>query len=114
MSGGYFDYKQYEIDTIADTIQSELDRMGKEIPKSDRWYDDDWAQKYPEDKFYPMHSKETIKELRKAARILRTAAVYAQRIDWFLSGDDGEECFHKRLKEDLSVIKDNPPKKYSP
>jgi hypothetical protein len=33
------------------------------------------------------------------------AKIYAQRVDWFLSGDDGEETFHERLKEDLGLIK---------
>lgn len=33
------------------------------------------------------------------------AQVYAQRIDWLLSGDDGEDNFHLRLKEDLANLK---------
>ncbi|MGV8096736.1 MAG: hypothetical protein AB2L24_33180 [Mangrovibacterium sp.] len=32
---------------------------------------------------------------------MRIAEIYAHRVDWFLSGDDGEEHFIKRLKEDL-------------
>ena len=51
------------------------------------------------------YSKETIKEFKKGLNILRKAYVYAQRIDWLLSGDDGEESFHKRLKEDLDNLK---------
>jgi hypothetical protein len=37
-------------------------------------------------------------------KVLRVAAVYAQRIDWLLSGDDGEESFLKRLKEELGQL----------
>jgi hypothetical protein len=33
------------------------------------------------------------------------AEIYAQRIDWLLSGDDGEDSFRKRLKEDLERLK---------
>ena len=51
------------------------------------------------------YSKETIKEFKKGLDILRKAYVYAQRIDWLLSADDGEESFHKRLKEDLDNLK---------
>jgi hypothetical protein len=33
------------------------------------------------------------------------AEIYAQRIDWLLSGDDGEDSFRERLKEDLEKLK---------
>lgn len=36
----------------------------------------------------------------------KKAYIYAQRIDWLLSGDDGEKSFHKRLKEELQQLKD--------
>ena len=51
------------------------------------------------------YSKETIKEFKKGLAILKKAYVYAQRIDWLLSDDDGEESFHKRLKEELDNLK---------
>jgi len=37
-------------------------------------------------------------------KVLKVASVYAQRIDWLLSGDDGEESFLKRLKEELGQL----------
>lgn len=52
-------------------------------------------------------SKETLAELRKAVHIFKQAEIYAMRIDWLLSGDDGEESFHERLKEELGKIKDD-------
>ena len=51
------------------------------------------------------YSKETIKEFKKGLAILKKAYVYAQRIDWLLSADDGEESFHRKLKEDLDNLK---------
>lgn len=54
--------------------------------------------------FYNDYTPQTIEELRKAVHILRQAAVYVQRIDWLLSGDDGEDSFHERLKEELSKL----------
>lgn len=32
---------------------------------------------------------------------LKLANIYLHRIDWLLSGDDGEDSFHSRLKEEL-------------
>ena len=37
MSGGAFDYKQYNIREIHETIQSELERMGSPKPKQELW-----------------------------------------------------------------------------
>ena len=36
--------------------------------------------------------------------MLRKAEVYAQRMDWYLAGDDGEESFLERLKQDLDAL----------
>ena len=101
MSGGYFEYKQYDIEVIADSIQSILDRQGQEIPEEDRWHSEDWYKDHPEDLKYETYSEETQKEFQTAVRYLRLAKIYTHRIDWFLSADDGEETFHKRLKEEL-------------
>jgi len=54
-----------------------------------------------EDFFY---SKETRDEFIKAISILKTAAAYAERIDFLLAEDDSEENFHKRLKEQLDAL----------
>jgi len=51
------------------------------------------------------YSLETIQEFKNAIKALRVASVYAQRVDWLLSGDDGEKTFHSRLKADLKELK---------
>lgn len=56
--------------------------------------------------FFPDYSEETIKEFRKGVAILKKAQVYANRIDWLMSGDDGEDNFHKRLKEKLKELEE--------
>ena len=107
MSGGAFDYDQYKIRNISESIESLIEKNGKEkTPEELRsdWRDKSWYEKYPEDKFHYAYSKETIDEFKKAVTILRQAEIYAQRIDYLLSGDDGEETFHKRLKQDLDKI----------
>lgn len=96
MSGGFFDYKQYQIDQIAEDVEHEL---RKKYPFKNEYSPDNNYQ-------YP---PEVRRELENGLEILRIAAVYAQRIDWFLSGDDGEESFLKRLNEDLEELKNKKP-----
>lgn len=49
-------------------------------------------------------SEETLAEFKKAVHILKQADIYAQRIDWLLSGDDDEKSFHERLEEELEKL----------
>lgn len=93
MSGGHFDYSQHFINDIADEIEEEIRNNKK---KGDWISEERW-----EEKGKHQFSDETIKEFKKAVKILRKAYIYAHCIDWLLSGDDWEETFHKRLKEDL-------------
>lgn len=103
MSGGKFDYDQYKITTIADTIESELLLQGQLKDKSELAYlDEEYLRKYPEERYNYIHPEEVQKEMREGIRLLRLAAIYAQRIDWYLSGDDGPESFLRRLKKELS------------
>ena len=93
MSGGFFDYMQHNISEVADRIQYEIDNNSN---RPDWVSDEDWdGQKY---------SDETITKFKEAVKVLRIAEVYTQRIDWLLSGDDGEDSFHRRLKDDLSKL----------
>jgi hypothetical protein len=111
MSGGTFDYNQYKIRYIANDIEQEIAKSGK--PKSQRelkdesgWRDNrEWYEKYPEDLNHYKYPDEVIAEFKNAYEALRKAEIYAQRIDWLLAGDDGEESFLERLKEDMEVLK---------
>ena len=79
MSGGMFEYDQYRINDMIDKIKKEMQNPSD----------------YVEDKeLFILTCKEAIKSLK-------IAFVFAHRIDWFLSGDDGEDSFYKRLREDL-------------
>ena len=113
MSGGAFNYDQYKIGYIADEVEQYIRKNGKEKTakelKNEGWRDPDWYKKYPEDKFHYKHPDEIIEEFKKAVEALRIAQIYAHRIDWYMSGDDGEESFIKRLKEDLDKLKNNLP-----
>jgi hypothetical protein len=89
MSGGHFDYKQYHIDDIVSKIEYL-------IKTND--YTDGWGYKRA-------YSEETITKFKEALTTLRRGAIMAQRIDWLVSGDDGEESFHQRWEEELNLIK---------
>ena len=160
MSGGHFDYYQYHLGDIADSIEQEIERAtGPKPPLVTKEYVgvchvvDEHCKRYlgynyptfnkavreftnPEDYdvlertenmvrvkgkgdgqiyevhhgtyeeyedggYYPEYTEETIKEFKNAIDALRRAEIYAQRVDWLICGDDGEESFHKRLKADL-------------
>jgi hypothetical protein len=92
MSGGHFQYKQWEILNIADEVeQLILDNDSNDL--------DEWG--YTKGTHF---NKETIIEFKTALETLRKAYVYAQRIDWLVSGDDGEDSFHNRLKGELDAL----------
>ena len=93
MSGGHFDYNQYKIDQIAcDIEQMILDNDSIEL------------NEFGDTKGYNF-SPETIKKFKEGLDILKLAYVYAQRIDWLVSGDDSEDSFHNRLNEDVNKVK---------
>ena len=47
-------------------------------------------------------SAETIDAMKEAYRQIRIAEIYATRVDRMMSGDDSEESFRERIKEDLT------------
>ena len=80
MSGGRFLYKQYEIDAIAEEVRKEIEENEYEFCES------------------------TLAKFKEGYICLKKAALYAQRIDWLLSGDDDEEAFAERLAEQLEEL----------
>jgi len=108
MSGGAFDYRQWHIEQIADDIEDLIEKNGRKKTndelKEEHWHGDDWYEKYPEDLYHYKYPDEVIEKFKEGMKALRVAAVYAQRIDWLVSGDDGEESFLERLKEELGQL----------
>ena len=92
MSGGHFQYKQWEISNIADEVEQLI--LTNDSEEKDEWGDRKGYHYTPE----------TIEEFKKGLVLLRQAYVYAQRIDWLVSGDDGEDSFHNRLKFELEKL----------
>ena len=85
MSGGHFDYNQYKIGDIADEVENII--QTQENPTDNDGYPPEIQEKFKEGLYF-----------------LRKAEIYAQRMDWFISGDDGEESFLSRLKEQLDQL----------
>ena len=48
----------------------------------------------------------TIETMKEAYRQIRIAEIYAQRVDWMMSGDDCEETLQRRLQEDLAKFEE--------
>jgi len=109
MSGGFFSYNQYRIGEIVEQIQETIDKNGLKldedlIKENQKWYGKDYYERFPQDLYHYKYSDEVIEKFKEAVDILKKAEIYAQRIDWLLSGDDGEESFFRRLEEDLKQI----------
>ena len=89
MSGGHFNYIQYKLEDVAREIENiiaendsnELNEYGEKIGKN--------------------YSEETIDEFMNAIVFLELCEIYIQRIDYLLSGDDGEDSFHSNLRKDI-------------
>jgi hypothetical protein len=92
MSGGHFEYEQWKITNIADEVEQLI--LTNDSEERDEWSNRMGCHFAPE----------VIGEFKKGLIVLRQAYVYAQRIDWLVSGDDGEDSFLSRLKHDLDKI----------
>ena len=106
MSGGHWDYKQYFLTEVIEDLSKLIHQNGQlksndELKEQSRW-DIEYHEKYPEDKFHKEYSPEIINKFKEALKIVTQAQIYIQRIDYLLSGDDGDESFLKRLKEKLN------------
>jgi hypothetical protein len=90
MSGGYFNHKQYELAYISDAIRDKIE-------SNDSKHVDSWGSVVGRN-----YGEETLKRLKECVAFLCIAKIYAHRIDWLLSGDDGEDSFHARLNAELA------------
>ena len=106
MSGGRFEYWQYHISHIAEEIKDVIVKNKVEVPsdKHERWDYDENGNLYDDAKYYYNFEPEVIEKFKEGYKKLKEAYVYAQRIDWLLSGDDGEDNFIERLQEDLEEV----------
>ncbi len=82
MSGGEFEYLQRRYEW-GDAIE----KISKHI------------QNNPDE-----YNEKTLLEFEEGLFIIQLARIYLERIDYLLSGDDGEDSFHTRLSEDIDMM----------
>lgn len=109
MSGGHFDYIQYRFTDIYEDIENIISKNGVEksveqIKRDNPWLDLTDKKMVEWHKYDYNYSKEVIEKFKEGVELIKKAQVYAQRIDWLLSGDDGEDNFLRRLEDDLSKL----------
>ncbi len=90
MSGGHFDYQQYTLSDLADQIHQLI--LSNHSNEADEWGG-------VKGRHYPEH---IIEEFKQAEKLLKRAVIFVNRIDYLVSGDDGEESFMSRLFEELN------------
>lgn len=106
MSGGSMDYAFWKIHEAANSIQEELANVELRR-KEGRLLDvfKPYKEEHPE--LDHLKSPEAltdavIKRLRDALVCVRKAAIYAERVEWLTSGDDGYENFCMRTDKQLA------------
>lgn len=92
MSGGYFNYKQYELNDIADSIQ-------RVIANNESTEVNSWGE--PIGGFL---SKEVLERFNETIFWLERSREMVQRVDWFLSGDDSESSFLERWETEVRKV----------
>ena len=85
MSGGHFNYDQYRILQMSEDI----DTLVRNNNKPD------------EDGYVHSFSPEVLVKFQEAVATLKEAHAMVQRVDWLVSGDDGEDSFLERWKEEV-------------
>ena len=94
MSGGYFEHNQYRIHHMAEKLETVILNNGKKREHRESW-EDEYNYEYPH---------EVITKFKEGLELLKKAHIYAHRIDFLLSGDDGDESFLERLESDLKKL----------
>ena len=59
-----------------------------------------------EEPYFPDYTEETLAEFRRGIKVLKQAYIYAHRMAYLISCDDGEKEFHERLKEELKELEE--------
>jgi len=67
--------------------------------------DDNGVPIFDKPKGYNNYPPEILEIFKGGVKKLKETAVYAQRIDWYLSGDDGDETLVERLEEELAEVR---------
>lgn len=100
----YFETLGYEIKDVDET-HFEIILTDDEYISVSKYEETVYLDENGEEMYFPEYTERTLDEFRKGIEILKKASIYANRIDWLLSGDDGEDSFYERLNEELEELK---------
>jgi len=92
MSGGYFNYENYRMNDIGRAVE-EL------IAHNDT------------SEYHGGYGPQTLERFQEAVDLIKRVDIIVHRIDYLVSGDSGEETFHRHLNKQLEEL--NAPKKMS-
>lgn len=111
MSGGSMDYIGFKIEEAASYVAGEIKRIEQMSKKqiADEFRPCDYyVKEHPDKKFLASPAglrRETLKRLRAAERAIRIASIYAIRVEWLTSYDDGYDSFILRTDDELKEFK---------
>lgn len=117
MSGGSMDYIGFKIEEAASYVAGEIKRIEQMSKKqiADEFRPCDiYIKEHPDRPYFRTAAglrREALKRLRAAKRTLEEAAVYAIRVEWLTSYDDGYDGFILRTDEELEELKKKGEKK---
>ena len=94
MSGGRFDYLQFRFGEIAESIRSTI--VNNDSTEKDEW-GQDIGEHLPPD---------IIAKFAETADVVERAAKMVTRVDWLLSGDDGEDSFRQRWDKEVNRVEE--------
>ena len=110
MSGGALDYAYYRIYDVVDIIRDEIAKIEGKIQSGDlEWFEPHpyYVKNHPdrpEFKSREALANAVLKKYREALDCMERASIYAQRIEWLLSADDGADNFILRTEEELEKL----------
>ena len=89
MSGGHFDYQEYRITDIAETIRGEYIKYSTSGTNNCEEFPHSW-EKLPD---------EILEEMKDLYQTLELAYKRIHDLDYFLSGDHGEDTYLETIRE---------------
>ena len=96
MSGGFFDYQDHRLDYMAELLRFEIAKCRK---------NPEWMGHQSD------YSDAFIAEMSKTYNQLRELRIRLHRLDWVLSGDDGEDTYFQELPVELGEFEVDDPDK---
>lgn len=95
LSGGFFEYRQFLLEDMAGEIDKLIARNGAPTE-----YEDAFDLRYLPSRHYE-YPADILARFRESAHELRRVGEMAHRVDWLVSGDDGEDTFRERWSDEV-------------